>query len=48
MSVGQWAKLPAFGGLLSFINFAAKEINCKLVYYGAGLGGKTTNLEKVF
>jgi len=33
---------------LSFINFAAKEINCKLVYYGAGLGGKTTNLEKVF
>ncbi len=46
--MGQWAKLPAFGGLLSFINFAAKEINCKLVYYGAGLGGKTTNLEKVF
>lgn len=33
---------------MSFINFAAKEINCKLVYYGAGLGGKTTNLEKVF
>jgi len=33
---------------VSFINFAAKEINCKLVYYGAGLGGKTTNLEKVY
>jgi len=33
---------------LSFINFAAKEINCKIVYYGAGLGGKTTNLEKVY
>ncbi|MEE8178027.1 MAG: ADP-ribosylation factor-like protein [Acidobacteriota bacterium] len=33
---------------MSFINFAAREINCKLVYYGAGLGGKTTNLEKVF
>ena len=33
---------------MTFINFAAKEINCKLVYYGAGLGGKTTNLEKVF
>ena len=33
---------------MSFINFAAKEINCKLVYYGAGLGGKTTNLEKVY
>jgi len=25
---------------LSFINFAAREINCKIVYYGAGLGGK--------
>lgn len=33
---------------MSFINFAAREINCKLVYYGAGLGGKTTNLEKVY
>jgi len=33
---------------LSFINFAAREINCKLVYYGAGLGGKTTNLQVVF
>jgi len=30
---------------LSFINFAAREINCKIVYYGAGLGGKTTNLQ---
>ncbi len=36
------------GVFLSFINFAAKEINCKLVYYGAGLGGKTTNLEKIY
>ena len=36
------------GDSLSFINFAAKEINCKIVYYGAGLGGKTTNLEKVY
>ena len=33
---------------MSFINFAAREINCKLVYYGAGLGGKTTNLQVVF
>ena len=33
---------------MSFINFAAKEINCKLVYYGAGLGGKTTNLQWIF
>ena len=36
------------GDNLSFINFAAREINCKLVYYGAGLGGKTTNLQVVF
>jgi hypothetical protein len=33
---------------LSFINFAAREINCKIVYYGAGLGGKTTNLQFVY
>ncbi len=33
---------------VSFINFAAREINCKLVYYGAGLGGKTTNLQVVY
>jgi signal recognition particle receptor subunit beta len=33
---------------MSFINFAAREINCKLVYYGAGLGGKTTNLQYIF
>ncbi len=29
------------------INFARKEINCKIVYYGPGLSGKTTNLEQV-
>ena len=29
------------------INFALKEVNCKLVYYGPGLSGKTTNLEVV-
>ena len=33
---------------MSFINFAAREINCKIVYYGAGLGGKTTNLQYIF
>ena len=33
---------------MSFINFAAREINCKIVYYGPGLGGKTTNLQVVF
>lgn len=29
------------------INFARKEVNCKIVYYGCGLSGKTTNLEVV-
>jgi len=33
---------------LSFINFAAREINCKIEYYGAGLGGKTTNLQVIY
>ena len=33
---------------MSFINFAAREINCKIVYYGPGLGGKTTNIQWVF
>jgi len=29
------------------INFAAREVNCKIVYYGPGRSGKTTNLEVV-
>lgn len=33
---------------MSFINEAAKEINCKIVYYGPGLGGKTTNLQYIY
>ncbi len=33
---------------MSFINFAAREINCKVVYYGPGLGGKTTNLQWIY
>jgi signal recognition particle receptor subunit beta len=33
---------------VSFINFASREINCKIVYYGAGLGGKTSNLQWIF
>ena len=32
---------------MSMINYASREINCKIVYYGPGLGGKTTNLEQV-
>ncbi len=33
---------------MSLINYASREINCKIVYYGTGLGGKTTNLEHVY
>ena len=33
---------------MPFINYAAKEINCKIVYYGPGLGGKTTNLQHIY
>ena len=33
---------------MSFINFVAREINCKIVYYGAGLGGKTSSLQWIF
>lgn len=33
---------------MSFINYAAKEINCKIIYYGAGLCGKTTNVQYVY
>jgi mutual gliding-motility protein MglA len=32
---------------MSMINYASREITCKLVYYGTGLGGKTTNLEYI-
>jgi mutual gliding-motility protein MglA len=33
---------------VSFVNFPAREINCKLVYYGPGLGGKTANLQWIY
>lgn len=33
---------------MSFINYNAKEIHCKIVYYGPSLGGKTTNLQWVY
>lgn len=33
---------------MSFINYASREINCKIVYYGPGLCGKTTNLQHVY
>jgi hypothetical protein len=33
---------------LTFINYASREINCKIVYYGPGLGGKTTNIQYIY
>lgn len=33
---------------MSFINYSAREINCKIVYYGCGLCGKTTNLQYIY
>src|SRR5437016_12345520 len=33
---------------MTFINYASKEINCKIVYYGPGLCGKTTNLQHIY
>ena len=30
------------------VSYSGKEINAKLVYYGAGLSGKTTNLESIY
>ena len=33
---------------MSLINYSTREINCKVVYYGPGLGGKTTNVQYVY
>jgi hypothetical protein len=33
---------------MSFINYSSREINCKIVYYGPGLCGKTTNLQVIY
>jgi len=33
---------------VSLINYSSREINCKVVYYGPGLGGKTTNIQYVY
>jgi mutual gliding-motility protein MglA len=33
---------------MTFINYGEREINCKIVYYGPGLGGKTTNLQWIY
>ncbi len=33
---------------MSFINYNSKEINCKVVYFGPAMGGKTANLQYVY
>ena len=33
---------------MPFINYSSREINCKIVYYGPGLCGKTTNLQYIY
>jgi len=33
---------------VSLVNFTAREITCKIVYYGPGRSGKTTNLHYVY
>jgi signal recognition particle receptor subunit beta len=33
---------------VSFINYATKEINCKVIYFGPGLSGKTTNIQYIY
>ena len=33
---------------MSLINYSSREINCKIVYYGPGLGGKTSNIQYVY
>ena len=33
---------------MSFLNYSTKEINFKIVYYGPGLSGKTTNIKKIY
>lgn len=34
--------------IMTFINYSSREINCKIVYYGPGLCGKTTNLQHIY
>ena len=33
---------------MSFINYSTKEINCKVIYFGPGLSGKTTNVQYIY
>jgi len=46
LAEGQLAAAAQIGQAVQ-INFALREVNCKIVFYGPGMSGKTTNLEIV-
>jgi mutual gliding-motility protein MglA len=46
--IGLKSEASSTGILMSFINYNAKEIHCKVVYYGPSLGGKTTNMQWIY
>src|SRR5512138_64048 len=49
MAAGRWGIISArFERPMPFINYAAKSIAIKIVYYGPGLSGKTTNLRYIY
>lgn len=33
---------------MSFINYSSKEINCKIIYFGPSMSGKTSNLQYIY
>src|SRR5204863_318764 len=47
IAVGR-SRLLSWSTYGTFINYAAREINCKIVYYGPGLCGKTTNIQYIY
>jgi signal recognition particle receptor subunit beta len=46
--MGSVVVAPGSQATMTFINYANREINCKIVYYGPGLGGKTSNLHYIY
>lgn len=46
--IGARRRAGAGASIMAIINLLTKEINCKIVYYGTGLGGKTTNLKYIY
>lgn len=46
-SFGLWVRTDEERVVMAYVNFPARELYCKIVYYGPGLCGKTTNVEKL-